>query len=310
MLEKKENQTIWYDKLSVSLPRALANGVSINTNQGLLCFGGDNKKGVFNTVYLLKWNENTKEVEIESLPPMPIPLSNMSGAVVDDIVYLIGGQQEKDNVSTNNFLSFNIKSSIVRPKYSWKKHQDFPFKSRIQSVVVGQSNGHQECLYVISGLSYNPNHSRPYDMLYDVYQFNPFNEQWSQKANVPFNNTPSLSGGYLAAAPSIKKGDAHVLVFGGAGGPNQHLSKRMEIWSKLKDKSNFEKSKKLSVKIDEIAQEQINSKKKIDNILSRLPNISNEEVPLGKDDKSNKLIKKIGNLRNFNFKIKSHVELG
>ena len=55
-------------------------------------------------------------------------------------------------------------------------------------------------------------------MLYDVYQFNPFNEQWSQKANVPFNNTPSLSGGYLAAAPSIKKGDAHVLVFGGAGG--------------------------------------------------------------------------------------------
>ena len=237
VLEKKENQTIWYDKLSVSLPRALANGVSINTNQGLLCFGGDNKKGVFNTVYLLKWNENTKEVEIESLPPMPIPLSNMSGAVVDDIVYLIGGQQEKDNVSTNNFLSFNIKSSIVRPKYSWKKHQDFPFKSRIQSVVVGQSNGHQECLYVISGLSYNPNHSRPYDMLYDVYQFNPFNEQWSQKANVPFNNTPSLSGGYLAAAPSIKKGDAHVLVFGGAGGPNQHLSKRMEIWSKLKDKS-------------------------------------------------------------------------
>ena len=81
------------------------------------------------------------------------------------------------------------------------------------------------------------------------------------------------------------------------------LEQEKKILSKLKDKSNFEKSKKLSVKIDEIAQEQINSKKKIDNILSRLPNISNEEVPIGKDDKSNKLIKKIGNLRDFNFKI-------
>ena len=88
------------------------------------------------------------------------------------------------------------------------------------------------------------------------------------------------------------------------------LEQEKKILSKLKDKSNFEKSKKLSVKINEIALEQINSKKKIDNILSRLPNISNEEVPIGKDDKSNKLIKKIGNLRDFNFKIKSHVELG
>ena len=88
------------------------------------------------------------------------------------------------------------------------------------------------------------------------------------------------------------------------------LEQEKKLLSKLKDKSNFEKSKKLSVKIDEIALEQMNSKKKIDNILSRLPNISNEEVPIGKDDKSNKLIKKIGNLRDFNFKIKSHIELG
>jgi len=88
------------------------------------------------------------------------------------------------------------------------------------------------------------------------------------------------------------------------------LEQEKKFLSKLKDKSNFEKSKKLSIKIDEIALEQINSKKKIDNILSRLPNISNEEVPIGKDDKSNKLIKKIGNLRDFNFKIKSHIELG
>ena len=33
-------------------------------------------------------------------------------------------------------------------------------------------------------------------------------------------------------------------------------------------------------------------------------------MPLGKDDKSNKLIKKVGKIKNFSFKIKSHVEIG
>ena len=33
-------------------------------------------------------------------------------------------------------------------------------------------------------------------------------------------------------------------------------------------------------------------------------------MPIGKDEKSNKLIKKSGFLKKFSFKIKSHVELG
>ena len=33
-------------------------------------------------------------------------------------------------------------------------------------------------------------------------------------------------------------------------------------------------------------------------------------MPIGKDEKSNKLIKKVGNIKEFSFKVKSHVELG
>ena len=88
------------------------------------------------------------------------------------------------------------------------------------------------------------------------------------------------------------------------------LEQEKKILSKSKDQSNFEKSKKLTKQIDEIVIEQIKSNKKIDYILSRLPNIANDEVPIGVDDKSNKLIKKVGNLKKFNFKVKSHVELG
>ena len=88
------------------------------------------------------------------------------------------------------------------------------------------------------------------------------------------------------------------------------LEQEKKKLSKSKNKSNFEKSKNVSKKIDEILDKQIKSKKEINLIISHLPNIANDEVPVGKDEKSNKLIKKEGILKKFNFEIKSHVDLG
>ena len=88
------------------------------------------------------------------------------------------------------------------------------------------------------------------------------------------------------------------------------LEQEKKVLSKSQNQSNFEKSKKISKQIDEIASEQLKSQKKIDYILFRLPNIANEEVPIGEDDKSNKLIKKEGKINNFEFKVKSHTEIG
>jgi seryl-tRNA synthetase len=88
------------------------------------------------------------------------------------------------------------------------------------------------------------------------------------------------------------------------------LEQEKKILSKSKDHSNFKKSKEISVKINKIIIDQSKHKKKINSILFNLPNIANDDVPVGKDEKSNKLIKKEGNLRKFSFNIKSHVDLG
>ena len=88
------------------------------------------------------------------------------------------------------------------------------------------------------------------------------------------------------------------------------LEQEKKLISKSKDQSNFDKSKKISVEITEITKKQIKSQKDVDSILSNLPNLANDEVPIGKDDKSNKLIKKCGHIKKFSFKIKSHVDLG
>ncbi len=46
------------------------------------------------------------------------------------------------------------------------------------------------------------------------------------------------------------------------------------------------------------------------NIILQIPNITNEQVPVGKDDSDNIEIRKWGEPRNFNFKVKDHVEIG
>ena len=83
-----------------------------------------------------------------------------------------------------------------------------------------------------------------------------------------------------------------------------------KLLSKLKNPSNFEKSKNLSIEIDGITKKQVILQNKIFTILSSIPNIARDDVPIGVDEKSNKLIKKNGNIRKFVFPIKSHVEIG
>ena len=41
-----------------------------------------------------------------------------------------------------------------------------------------------------------------------------------------------------------------------------------------------------------------------------MPNIALDDVPVGKDDKSNKLISQFGSIKKFSFKPKSHSEIG
>ncbi len=88
------------------------------------------------------------------------------------------------------------------------------------------------------------------------------------------------------------------------------LEQEKKSLSKIKDKSNFKKSKDISEKIEKIISEQDTSQKKLNEILYSLPNIADKTVPVGKNEEDNKLIKKVGELRKFSFKIKSHVNLG
>ena len=90
----------------------------------------------------------------------------------------------------------------------------------------------------------------------------------------------------------------------------EKLEHEKRILSKSKDKLNFEKSKKISEKISKISKEQLNSQKKLNDYLYFLPNIALESVPIGKDNNANKILKKVGKIKRFSYKAKSHIEIG
>ena len=80
--------------------------------------------------------------------------------------------------------------------------------------------------------------------------------------------------------------------------------------SKSKDESLFKKSKEISIELEKISENQKNTKMKLDEILSNIPNIPNLDVPDGKDENDNVEVLKSGKITDFDFKPKSHYELG
>ncbi len=80
--------------------------------------------------------------------------------------------------------------------------------------------------------------------------------------------------------------------------------------SKKQDKSLFAKSKEISEKILSISNDQSLIKNKLDDLLSSIPNLPLQDVPIGIDESSNVEISKSGLIKKFNFDPKSHYELG
>ncbi len=80
--------------------------------------------------------------------------------------------------------------------------------------------------------------------------------------------------------------------------------------SKSKDESLFKKSKEISIQIEELSKKQKIVKDKLDNILSSIPNVPLNDVPVGIDENDNKEVIKVGKINKFSFMPKSHYELG
>ncbi|KKQ24283.1 MAG: Serine-tRNA ligase [Candidatus Roizmanbacteria bacterium GW2011_GWC2_37_13] len=72
----------------------------------------------------------------------------------------------------------------------------------------------------------------------------------------------------------------------------------------------IERGKKIKEELKKLEDQLVICNQQLNNLLSYVPNVPLPEVPIGKDASENKEIKKWGDLPKFDFKPKSHIELG
>lgn len=188
------------------LPHPAGYGISLSWKNGILFIGGADQHQHYNDAYFVTYENDS--LHWETLPPLPSPLANSCGAIIDDVVYVAGGLASPSSRFTeNNFWSLDLKQSPA--DRTWKNLPAWPGSSRMLAVA-GVINNE---FYLVSGTSLTVPEGdtaahRKY--LTDAFVFNP-QKGWRQIKDLPFATVAAPSPAYTTSAQQL-------LIFGGDDG--------------------------------------------------------------------------------------------
>lgn len=85
MLDEGKN---WV-KVGDKLPSPLGYGVSVTYKERFILIGGNNETGYSDKVFGYQWND--KKLNISNYPDLPVPIANMAGTLVGNLIIIAGG---------------------------------------------------------------------------------------------------------------------------------------------------------------------------------------------------------------------------
>jgi SSS family solute:Na+ symporter len=190
---------------STKLPKALAYGASVSTPEGIVCVGGENEVGAQSSVFLLKWNSKNQQVELQTLPALPLPLSNMLIATKNEKIYVAGGESAGKTVASFLSLDFN------NLEKGW---QHLPAVPMPVSHAAGgmQSNGEGDSFFLLGGRCKNPDGISTFYS--DCFAFDLKKNTWKKLNPIQINRQPIG----LSAATGVAVGATYLLVISGDNG--------------------------------------------------------------------------------------------
>ncbi|WP_442484432.1 hypothetical protein [Aeoliella sp. SH292] len=220
---------------SDGLARPMGYGVSINTEQGVLCIGGEwlehhtDEYGAqpatlqrSNELFLLKWSRETQTVTRVTtwsqgereypLPSLPCGVSSACGATIGDVVYLAGGDCGEGG--SGQFLRLDL--GAPQDNWHWEELPTWPGPPRSHAIGIEVSGK----FLLLSGR--NKNAERGFELLADAYCFDPaldFQSSkcsgWKRLADV---GRPGESPTCVMGATAAATAEGKVVVFGGDSG--------------------------------------------------------------------------------------------
>mgnify|MGYP003623378810 CR=1 FL=1 len=114
-------------KNGFKLPYPVAYGVSVSTENGVICIGGQNADSCVTNVTLLEWNG--EDIEQKELPALPVTIDNAAAVQLGDYIYVTGGNV--NGVASSNVYRLNINES----NSLWEECVSFGDSKRVQPVV-------------------------------------------------------------------------------------------------------------------------------------------------------------------------------
>ena len=181
------------------LPEASAYGVTVPVGDRLICVGGNTAERSLSYVFQLTLKDGM--VQMDALPSLPVTIDNMAGALLENTVYIVGGNV--NGVPSSKVYSLNLADLTA----GWKEEVAVPGNSRVQPVCAAQGGK----LYVWGGFS-TAGEGREATLSVDGYAYNPTSKEWKQVATpTDETGTPVSLGGGVA----LPMGEDAVLCAGG-----------------------------------------------------------------------------------------------
>lgn len=176
------------------LPSALAYGVSITTQDGVVCIGGSDGEHHHKEVLLLMLTNGL--LTTHSLPNLPLPLASAAGAQVGSTIYVAGGSDLPGELSALNHC-YALELGQKDP--AWKTVEPCPGKPRILPVAAALLGG----FYLAGGAALEQTNGRVVrTYLRDAWYYHP-GQGWQRLADLPKpcvaapTPAPSLDGNFL-----------------------------------------------------------------------------------------------------------------
>lgn len=190
------------------LPQPVAYGASASTPQGVVCIGGINDDGCRREVYLLQWDRMAKEVGVQTLDPLPSPLARATATFWGNTVYVAGGQQFANQATaSSHFWSLAMAPGPDGSPPQWNVLSAWPGPGRVSPVLVGQSNGESDALYLFGG---HAAEKKTAEHFADAYNYTPATGQWRRLSDIDLIGNENLS---LTSAAGLRMGAHHILAF-------------------------------------------------------------------------------------------------
>ncbi|WP_076932207.1 hypothetical protein [Proteiniphilum saccharofermentans] len=156
------------------LPAAIAYGVSIQLAEGLLCIGGCDMKRCFDDVFLIYKEGGVFKISYD-WPSLPVPLANATGALLNNKIYIAGGQEKmSEENATNHFFVLDLDHKDK----GWVALPSWDGNARGYAVSVAIENGESPVFYLFSGRDYRS--SGYVEILTDGHMYDPFVNRWTR----------------------------------------------------------------------------------------------------------------------------------